>query len=82
MYKFSIYSPLRAWKRGELPVSPFLHLSVGTYFEEEGNILLSAQLMTGKEVDEVVDQMKLELDEFRMKAKKELKLLQDKMLQK
>jgi hypothetical protein len=82
MSKFSIYSPLREWKRGEYPVTPFLYLSTGTHYQVEGNLLLSAQLMTVKEVDEVVDQMKLELEEFRIKAKKELKSLQEKMLQK
>ena len=80
MNKFAIYSPLGVWKKGDYPISPYLHLSVGNHFEEEGNILLSAQLMTSREIDEVVDQLNQELEEFRNNAKKELKVLQDRMV--
>jgi hypothetical protein len=79
MHKLSIYSPLHAWKKDDDPVSPFLHLSIGTYSEEQGRILLSAQLMTDLEIDYVVDEMKQELEEFGKKAKAELKSLHKKM---
>lgn len=80
MYRFSLLSPLRAWKKGDYPVSPFVHLSLGTYMSEQDHILLSAQLMTDKEVDEVVDSLKGELDEFGKVAKRELRELREKML--
>ena len=82
MHRFTIYSPLGVWKKGEYPTSPFLHLAAGAYSEQHGHVLLSAQLMTDSEIDEVVDGLKKELEEFRTKAKKELKSIQDKMLNK
>jgi hypothetical protein len=81
MYRFSLLSPLRAWKKGDSPVSPFVHLSLGTYMQEQDHVLLSAQLMTDREIDEVVNSLKGELDEFGKTAKKELKELREKMLQ-
>jgi len=75
MYRFSIYSPLRQWKKGDIPVSPFLYLKAGTHSKENDNILLSPQLMSDPEIDEIVAQLKVELDEFGKKAKKELNSL-------
>jgi len=79
MHRFAIYSPLGAWKKGDLPTSSFVHLSAGMYSEEHDRILLSAQLMTESEIDHVVDELKKELEEFRTKAKKELQSLHEKM---
>jgi len=79
MHRFTIYSPLGAWTKGDHPTSPFVHLSAGTYSEEQGRVLLSAQLKTDSEIDYVVDELKKELEEFRTKAKKELKSLHEKM---
>lgn len=78
---FFLLSPLRARKKGDYPITSFVHLSLGTYMEEQDHILLSAQLMTDREVDEVVDSLKKELDEFGKAAKRELKELHEKMLQ-
>jgi len=72
MNRFSIYSPLATWKKGQYPVAPFLRLSVGFSSEKDGNVLLSPQLMTEKEVDETVDGLIKELEEFRRTTKKEL----------
>ena len=53
---------------------------LGTYSEsEEGLMLLSPELMTDHEVDETVDQLKSELEEFRRRAKQELHNLRAKM---
>ncbi len=82
MYKLSIYSPLASRERGQYPSSPFVHLSIGSHTEENGRILLTAQLMTDKEVDEAVDDFMRELEEFRQAAKKELLTLQSKQLTK
>jgi len=82
MYRLSIYSPLKKWKKGDLPTSPFLYLTVGTHSKENNHILLSPQLMSDREIDEVVIQLKAELDEFGKKAKKELKALRDKIVEK
>nr|VFJ44012.1 MAG: hypothetical protein BECKDK2373C_GA0170839_100730 [Candidatus Kentron sp. DK]VFJ53473.1 MAG: hypothetical protein BECKDK2373B_GA0170837_104229 [Candidatus Kentron sp. DK] len=80
MHRFTIYSPLNAQKKGDYPISPFLYLSAGFYSEDQGHVLLSAQLMTDSEIDYVVDGLKEELEEFRTKAKNELKALHNKML--
>lgn len=81
MYRLRLYSPLRKWTKGDVPLSPFVHLSIGTYSRTKGDdILLSPQLMTAKEIDYTVDSMKKELEEFRRKAKKELPILKAKIL--
>jgi hypothetical protein len=73
MYRLRLYSPLREWKIEDPPLIPFVHLSVGTYSTgEAGDILLSPQLMTPSEIDDEVDSMKRELEEFRELAKAEL----------
>ena len=73
MHRFSLYSPLSAWKKGDYLTAPFVSLSLGTYStSEEGRVLLSPELMTDREVDETVDQLKSELEEFRRSAKQEL----------
>jgi len=38
-------------------------------------VLLSEELRTDKEIDDTVDQLKTELEEFRKKAKEELRRL-------
>jgi len=65
-----------------MPISPFVYLAVGTHSKENDLILLSSQLMSEPEIDEVVTQLKAELDEFGKKAKKELKSLREKMIEK
>ena len=83
MHRFALYSPLSKWTKGNYPLSPFVHLSLGAYpSESDGRVLLSAQLMTPGEIDYVVDQLQAELEEFRVAAKKELQKLHEKMLQK
>lgn len=83
MHKFALHSPLRSWKKDEMQVSPFVSLAVGSYSEdEEGRLLLTSQLMTETEIDQEVDELTQELEEFRRVAKKELKTLQAKMLEK
>lgn len=83
MHRLALYSPLSKWPKGGYPLSPFVQLSLGAYSpESNGRVLLSAQLMTPGEIDYVVNQLKAELDEFRIAAKKELRNLREKMLQK
>ena len=82
MYKLSIYSPLASQKKEQYPISPFVHLSIDSRADENGRILLTAQLMTDKEVDEAVDSFIRELEEIRQEAKKRLRSLQSKQLAK
>jgi len=56
-----------------LPISPLVHVCISNYYQHDGQILLSAQLMTEKEIDEAVDHLREELETFRNKAKQELK---------
>jgi len=80
MHRLRLFSPLRKWKKNDYPLSPYVHISIGTYGEtKEGDILLSPQLMTAIEIDEAVNSMKKELEEFRTKAKKELQTLKSKI---
>ena len=82
MNKFAMYSPLQSWKKGELPVAPFVSLAVGTHVESDGQLLLTPQLMADSEIDHEIDGLIKELEEFRKAAKKELRTLQAKMLSK
>ena len=82
MPKLSLHSPLHSWKKGEYPVSPFVYLCVGAHEERDGEILLSAQLMTDSEIDHEVNSITKELEEFRRRAKKELHMLRARMLEK
>ena len=81
MYTLALHSPFRSWKKGELPVSPFVSLTIGAHTEDEsGRKLLTPQLMTEAEIDYEVNRLIKELEEFRKAAKKELLELQHKML--
>ena len=82
MNKLMMYSPLRSWKKGELPISPFVSIAVGAHSENDGHLLLSPQLMTDAEIDHEVESLIKELEQFRTSAKKELRNLQAKMLTK
>lgn len=83
MPQFALYSPLSKWTKGDRPLPPFVYLSLGINLpEHDGHILLSAQLMSPEEIDYAVAQLKTELDEFQITAKKELQTLREKMVQK
>lgn len=79
MNTFAMYSPLRSWKKGELPADPFISLEVGTHTKSEGKLLLTPNLMTVTEIDYEVDRLIKELEQFRKAAKKELLSLRAKM---
>lgn len=49
MIAFYLDSPMRKWRSGMYPVSPFIHL---TARDESGPLFESAQLMTGGEIDD------------------------------
>jgi len=83
MHKLALHSPLHSWNKSKTPVSPFVSLAVDSYCDgESGRHLLTPQLMTDTEIDHEVDGLIKELEEFRIVAKKELKTLQTKMLEK
>jgi hypothetical protein len=79
MPTFSIYTPFADWKSGEIQASPFIHLSVAPNTIQSEGVLLSAQLVSAKEIDESIDQLRVELEDLRKKAKNELQRLQDKI---
>ena len=80
MSKFTLYSPLRAWKKGPTPTSPFVSLAIGSHWATDGHLLLTSQLMTDVEVDHEVDGLIKEVEKFRKTAKKELRNLKARML--
>jgi hypothetical protein len=57
-------------------------IAVGWHTDEGGQLLLTPQLMTDREIDEAVDGLIKELEEFRKAAKKELMTLRARMLAK
>lgn len=60
-------------KEGEYPFSTFVHIELNGYTLDSANkILLSAQLMTTKEVDECIDGLIAELNKLRGPAKQHL----------
>jgi hypothetical protein len=61
-------------KKGDMPFTPYLHIHLSEYSSDaEGHILLSAQLMTDKEIDEAVDLLLKQLENVRKRAKSKLK---------
>jgi hypothetical protein len=80
MYKFTLYSPLRSWKKGQPPTNPFVSVAVGAHSTTDGQLLLTSQLMTDLEIDHEVDGLIKEMEEFRKAAKKELRNLRARML--
>jgi hypothetical protein len=79
MVRISIYSPFFKLNIVSPFNLPYVRLSLRTYSESEGHILLSPQLVNDHEIDYTVDQLKDELEEFRRKAKKELQKLRENM---
>ena len=76
-----MHSPMREWKKGDYPVSPHVSISLGTHSStSDGKVFLSPLLMSDLEIDEAVDGIKSELEEFRRKGKRELKSLRKKMI--
>ncbi len=81
MSTFELYSPLRVWKEGDYPISPFIHLSLGHHSQSnDGYILLSQPLTTNREIDDFIEQLKNGLEKLRKEAKQELTTLHERML--
>lgn len=80
MANLGLYSPLRARSTEDYPASPFVHLCLGTYTVHKQRVLLSEQLATNQEIDDFVNRLKAQLDELGRAAKKELRVLGEKML--
>lgn len=79
MSSFAMYSPLRAWKKGDMPADPFVTIELGTHMELDGRRILTSNLMTDAEIDYEVDGLIKELEQLRKTAKKELLSLRAKM---
>lgn len=76
-YHIAMHSPMKDWKKGDYPVSPFVHI-----VSRDSSGQLSAQLMSDGEIDDAVNRLIRELEEFREVAKRELKELRSRMHQK
>lgn len=76
MHVFSMYSPSIPKKdEAEIPFPCSTYVAVALDWHttlDTGEKLLSAQLMSNGEIDEAVDRLISELEEFRKKAKKKL----------
>ncbi len=71
----ALHSPLHGWKKSQPKVSPFVSITLESYSESDGHVLLSAQLMTDAEIDHAVDARIKELEQVRKAAKAELRTL-------
>lgn len=60
-------------RKGEIPFAPFLYIYLSEHFNFEDRILLSPQLMTDMEIDEVINSLIMKLEKVRKKAKTELR---------
>ena len=77
---FALYSPCKAWKKGNLPCVPTVNVEVSAFTQlEEGLILIGHNLASDGEVDSVIDTLMKELESVRKSAKKELKAINEKM---
>ena len=77
MRRLAMYSPLSEWRKGDPLSAPHVCIAVGidSAPEDDDEILLSSDLMSEREIDDAVEALKNELEEFRIKAKQELKRL-------
>lgn len=58
IYKLALSSPLRKWKKGQMPISPFVYLSANSAFDAENNeFFFSAHLTPDNEVDVAINNM-------------------------
>ena len=65
-------------KKGDIPFTPYLHIHLSEHASDsEGHILLSARLMTDKEIDEAVDLLLKQLEKVRKRAKSKLKKVKE-----
>lgn len=80
MNRLGLYSPMRGQR--SLPSPPCVHVMVNSGPAEAGRVLLSPELMSDVEIDEIVFQLKAELDEFAQLAKRELRNLKDEISKK
>jgi len=63
-----------AAKKGEPPFNPYIKICLSEYSNDsEGNVFLSPELMTEKEIDEAIDFLSSQLEKARKSAKRELK---------
>lgn len=81
--KFTLYSPLQKWKKGDRLVSPFVKIQLNTYSEDQdGRIIISSDLMSDKEIDETIDHIVKEFERLRKAAKSELKTIRHRQIAK
>jgi len=79
MSRLTMYSPFQKWKKGDDLDRPYVCVQVGESFPENGNTLLGRKLMSDREIDEIVGELKSDLDKFSKEAKRELEKLRNKM---
>jgi len=79
MNHLTMHSPFRTWKKGDDPDSPYVYVKVGARIPEGEHILLGRKLMSDMEIDEIVKELKSDIDEFSIVAKRELRELHNKM---
>ena len=61
-------------KKDDPPFSPFLKITLSEYSSDSaGNVFLSPELMTEKEIDESIDLLMAQLEKARKTAKRKLK---------
>jgi len=84
MVTFDLQSPMRNWRPGDYPVSPFIFVTAN---DKSGAILQSTQLMTSSEIDYFFNRVMREvtappkyIEPLREQTKRELALQQARML--
>ena len=79
MSRLTMYSPFEKWKNGDDLDRPYVYVMVDEGIPENGHTLLGRQLMNDREIDEIVGELKSDLDKFSKEAKRELERLRNKM---
>ena len=80
--KFGVYNPFNKWKKGDPPDDPTVSLileGTGCFTNKNGDINISATLVSDSEIDYAVEHLQKSLESVRKEAKRVLKTQRDKI---
>ena len=73
---FFVHTPFQPHKPGDYPLSPYVSIGLKSFSEENGQILLTANLMTTAEIDCAVERLVGEIRKCGGAMKRKLQELQ------
>lgn len=78
--KFGVVGVLDGWKKGDIPGNQMVYLVLNSHFKlKNGDIVISPQMASDKEVDCEIDNLIKDLERARRKAKENIKKTNDRI---